>query len=39
MTCTVISYDMTFEKCICVRRTTVSKVPPSDKEINDFLQV
>ena len=31
MTCTVISYEITLEKCICVSRTIVSTVPPSDK--------
>ena len=36
MTCTVIHYEITLEKCICVGRTIVSTVPPSDK-IVDFL--
>ena len=32
MTCTVICYEITLEKCICVGRTIVSTVPPSDKK-------
>ena len=28
MTCTVISYEITLEKCICVSRTMVSTVSP-----------
>ena len=31
MACTVISYEITSEKCICVSGTIVSTVPPSDK--------
>ena len=31
MTLTVISYEITWEKCICVSRAIVSTVPPSDK--------
>ena len=31
MTCIVTSYEITLEKCICVSRTIVSTVPPSDK--------
>ena len=31
MTCTVISYEITLEKCICVSGTIVSTLPPSDK--------
>ena len=32
MTRTVISCEITFEKCICVSRTTVSPVPPIEKK-------
>ena len=35
MTCIVICYEVTLEKCICVSRTIVCTVPPSD--ISDFL--
>ena len=31
MTYTVISYEITLEKCLCVRWTILSTVPPSDK--------
>ena len=31
MTCTLLSYEITLEKCICVSGTIVSTVPPSDK--------
>ena len=31
MTCTVTCCEITVEKCICVSRTTVSTVPPGDK--------
>ena len=30
MACTVISYEITSEKCICVSGTIVRTVPPSD---------
>ena len=36
MTCTVIYYEITEKKCICVGTTIVSTVPPSDK-IDDYL--
>ena len=33
MTFTVICYEITLEKCICVGGTIVSTVPPSDKKL------
>ena len=32
MTGTVICYEITLEKCICVGRSIVSTVPPSEKK-------
>ena len=32
MTCTVIYYEITSEKCICVSRSILSTVPPSKKK-------
>ena len=31
ITCTVICYEITLEKCICVRETIVSTLPLDDK--------
>ena len=31
MTCTVIYYEITLEKCICVSRSILSTVPPNNK--------
>ena len=31
LTCTVMCYEITLEKCICVGRTIVNTVPPRDK--------
>ena len=31
--CSVICCEITLEKCICVGRTIVSTVPPSDKNL------
>ena len=31
MTCTVICFEITLEKCICVSRSILSTVPPSNK--------
>ena len=33
MTCTIINYVIILEKCICVSRTIVSTVPPSNKKL------
>ena len=32
MTCTVIYYEITLEKCICVSRSILSTVSPSKKK-------
>ena len=38
MTCTVMSYEITLEKCICVSGTIVSTVPPGDKKLIIFCK-